>query len=113
MSQTDPEDRTMADQLPYRLDRIGHSLGITGTVREKNAIRVHRFNLLRGRRGGYHRHLAPYINQPAKDILFDTKIIGHDLPPARRCRNAAVRRRGPFTGPFGPLIALGTSDLRS
>ena len=43
-------------------------------------------NRFRGRGCRHDRHLAPYIDQPAQNIVFDAEIVGHDATPAL-CRD--------------------------
>src|SRR5689334_1573433 len=90
VSQTDAENRPATDKLLHSFHRVSHCLWVARSVREKNAIWVEGFNLLRGRRGRHDCHVAPYINQPTKNVLLHTKIIGRNPPPAPRCRRGAV-----------------------
>src|ERR1700675_1626142 len=98
-----------SNQLPHRLDRVGHSLWVSWTVRQEDPIGFEGFNLRRGGRSRNDGHITPLIYQSAKDIQFHPEIKGDDMPPPA-CTDPwlVAERGGPLTLSFRPPIGLPT-----
>ena len=50
-------------------------LGIAGAVREKNAVRLQRQNILGGRQRGNHRHARAGLHQLPQNIALDAEVV--------------------------------------
>src|SRR4029077_4942744 len=107
MPQANAEDRPASDQLPQHLDRVRHSLRIPRTVRQEYPIGLEGFNLRRGGRGRNDGHIAPCVDEPAKNVLFHPKIVGDNMPPSGATGPWLIVERGrSFTRSFRPSIGL-------
>ena len=73
------EDRHTTRKLSNRFVSVDHGLGITGPVREENAVWLQRHNVFGGGVGGHDHHVAVMIHEQSKDILLNPVIVGDNL----------------------------------
>ncbi len=89
--------------------------GIAGTVREEDAVRLVREDLLAGRRRRQHGHGAAGFSQQAQDVALDAVVDGDDLgaaaPPAGRSRSAPDPRRLVPAGSDWPVVTSGARSM--
>src|SRR6516165_10203610 len=76
--QTNAEDRTLADQLPQFLVKVGKSARITRAIRQKHPIRFHRQNVICLCCSWNDRHPETVLAQPSQNIELDTVVVSDD-----------------------------------
>ncbi len=59
--------------------RVRNGRGIAGTIRQEDAIRVHRQHRLRGCVGRYHRHSAAIRREEAQNVALDAVVVCDDV----------------------------------
>src|SRR5436309_14664672 len=84
MTEADSEDGPLAEQRPYRLDRVGNPFRVARTVGQENPVGIQRHRTVRRWRGRHDCELEDFIYQPPQNIVLDPKFIGHNLETAIR-----------------------------
>ena len=67
MSKTDTEDGHLANELFDLMIRFTHSVGVSRTITQENAIGIHRKSFFGRRIPRHNRKLATYANKALKD----------------------------------------------
>ena len=99
-----------AAQVLDGLDRLG---GVAGAVGQHDAVGVQRSHLLRGGKGGHHRHLAAPAGQAADDVPLAAVVHQDDMGGAggvvhlRRAAGDGGHRPGDGVGPHLSQQGLG------
>ena len=86
VSQADAEDGAPAHELPHDVRGVRDGRGVPGTVGQKDAVRLQREDVVRGRPRGHHRYAAAGIHETSQDVELDAVIICHHVKfrlPAR------------------------------
>ena len=76
MPQADAENGDASKELANVFDGVKNGLGIAGTIREENAVRLQRQNVGRGSLRRHYRDVASVIDQQSQNILLDAVILG-------------------------------------
>src|SRR5690348_10188919 len=76
MSQADAENGHAPKELANAFDRVKNRLGIAGTIREENPVRLQRQDIAGRSLRGHHRDIASVIDQQAQNVLLDAVIVG-------------------------------------
>src|ERR1700722_20643351 len=101
MAEADAENRDSAGELANILDGVGDGLGIAGTVRKKNTVRLQREDVFGGGSCRDDGHIAAMVDEKPEDVLLDAVVVGDDLV------TMALRRRSRFLGMRGTISFRG------
>src|SRR2546422_1633946 len=77
MSQTNAEDRLLADQLVNIFFCVWHCIGISRTVGEKNSVGIPSQDFFRGSRSRNYSDATAGLGKIPENIVFDAKIVSH------------------------------------
>jgi hypothetical protein len=118
VTEADSKDGNPAGQLANAFMRISDRLGIARAVRKENTVRTQRKNIFGGSIRRNDSHVAVMIDEQAKDVLLDTKIVGNDLKllvifgaGAGLTHLLGPWRSGQLNGTLLPLVRLLASYL--
>lgn len=83
MSETNPEDRLLAEQSTNRVDRVIERSRIARPVREEHAVWIVAEHLFRRRRAGHDGDLAAELSQVTRDVQFHAVVDRYDVRSSR------------------------------
>src|SRR5262252_7013823 len=83
VAQTNPKDWPASHQPTDVVDCVGAGLGITGAVRQEDAVGLQPQHIFSGRLRRDDRHFAAFGAQLSQDVLLDSKVIGDHVKPRR------------------------------
>ena len=92
VAEADPEDRSLAEEVPHARDLVVQHGGVAGAVREEHAVGLLGEHLLRRRGRGKHRHAEADLGQRPEDVLLRAVVERDDV--RRRRRPAGVASAG-------------------
>src|SRR6266498_693197 len=84
MSEADPKDRGLSDELADILVDVSERCWIAGTVRQENTIGLQREHILGAGISWNDPDLESLLSQPAQDVPFHPEVVRHDGVPNRR-----------------------------
>ena len=112
VAEADTEDRNAAEKLLNILDGVADRLGVAGTIRKKNPVRLEIEDICGARLRRNNPNVAMVIDKQAQNILLDAKIVGRNTKFAR-IRNSArlahrfrPRRNRQLDRAFFPAVSL-------
>ena len=117
MAEADAEDGDAAEELLNIFDGVADGLGITGSVREEDAIGLEFHDVFGGRLRGHDPDIAVVIDEKAQDILLDAEVVGRDTEFARVGNSTGLahgfgpRRNGELDGAFLPAVGFFAGDV--
>ena len=79
MSQANAEHWLASGKLADSLLRVAQGLGIAGSIREENTVRLERQHVFRRGLGRNHRYPAALPRQHAENVVFHAKVICHHM----------------------------------
>src|SRR5262249_53375914 len=81
VAEANPENWLAGDQLADLHGLMLKRLGITGAVRQEDAVGFQSQNVFCGRGSGNHREAAADLTKPAQNVVLDSEIVGDDVEP--------------------------------
>src|SRR6185437_4961746 len=79
MSQANSENGLAPCQLAKILLPVGHRLGVAGSIREKDSVRVKRKYILSRSLGRNHRHPAALFRKHSQNVFLTPAIVRHPM----------------------------------
>src|SRR5215471_17245825 len=79
MPETNTEDRHTSNQLAHLRSLIFEGLRISGSIRQKDSLGIHREHILGGGGRGDYGQAASDLDQTPQDVALDPEIISDDV----------------------------------
>ena len=99
VTQANAKDRHLADQLLHLLVGLHHGIGVTGAVRQKDAVGIHVEHLTRRRVPRHDGEVAAGADQTLQNAALHAAVIGDHFVMGRRGgRERKVMRSGQIGG---------------
>src|SRR5580765_3519734 len=83
MPEANAKDRLLSEKMADVLDGVIDRFRITGTIRKKNAVRIHPQHIFCRRLRWHYRHPNTAARKVSEDVRLDSEIVRDDMKGGR------------------------------